>query len=120
MIATTIVDTGERKDAFGQQARHVKTMVDRQPQPGACDQSKLRIETDALVHRRAEGACRRRPKATRLAPAQPGARMKSRRRHNGDPKRAWLPDQLPHDLHRRGRQRQQAAASWRWRSPSSR
>ncbi len=47
MIATTIVDTGERKDAFGQQARHVKTMVDRQPQPSACDQSMLRIETDA-------------------------------------------------------------------------
>lgn len=46
MIATTIVDTGERKVAFGQQARHVKTMVERQPQPGACDQSKLRIETD--------------------------------------------------------------------------
>ena len=47
MMSTSIVDTGERKDAFGQQARHVKTMVDRQPQPGACDQSKLRIETDA-------------------------------------------------------------------------
>lgn len=46
MMATSIVDTGERKDAFGQQARHVKTMVDRQPQAGACDQSKLRIETD--------------------------------------------------------------------------
>jgi hypothetical protein len=47
MMATSIVDTGERKTAFGQQARHVKTMIDRQPQPGACDQSKLRIETDA-------------------------------------------------------------------------
>lgn len=47
MMATSIVDTGERKAAFGQQARHVKTTIDRQPQPGACDQSKLRIETDA-------------------------------------------------------------------------
>jgi hypothetical protein len=46
VIATTIVDTGERKAAFGQQARHVKTMIDKQPQPGACDQSKGRIETD--------------------------------------------------------------------------
>jgi hypothetical protein len=45
-VITTIVDTGERKSAFGQQARHVKTMIDRQPMPGACDTSKARIETD--------------------------------------------------------------------------
>jgi hypothetical protein len=46
MVATTIVDTGERKTAFGQQARHVKMMIDKQPAPGACDTSKQRIETD--------------------------------------------------------------------------
>jgi len=46
MIATTIVDTGERKTAFGLQARHVKMMVDKQPMAGACDTSKQRIETD--------------------------------------------------------------------------
>jgi hypothetical protein len=46
VVATTIVDTGERKEMFGQQARHVKSMIDRQPQPGACDQTKQRIETD--------------------------------------------------------------------------
>jgi len=45
-MITTIVDTGERKVAFGQQARRVKTMIDRQPMPGACDSSKQRIETD--------------------------------------------------------------------------
>jgi hypothetical protein len=45
-VITTIVDTGERKSAFGQQARRVKTMIDRQPMPGACDTSKARIETD--------------------------------------------------------------------------
>lgn len=45
-VITTIVDTGERKAAFGQQARRVKTMIDRQPMPGACDTSKARIETD--------------------------------------------------------------------------
>jgi hypothetical protein len=45
-VITTIVDTGERKTAFGQQARRVKTMIDRQPMPGACDTSKARIETD--------------------------------------------------------------------------
>ena len=46
MVATTIVDTGERKTAFGQQARHVKMMIDKQPMAGACDVSKQRIETD--------------------------------------------------------------------------
>ena len=46
MVATTIVDTGERKAAFGQQARHVKMMIDKQPMAGACDTSKQRIETD--------------------------------------------------------------------------
>jgi len=46
IVATTIVDTGERKNAFGQQARHVKTMIDKQPGQGACDTTKQRIETD--------------------------------------------------------------------------
>jgi hypothetical protein len=46
-VTTTIVDTGERKDLFGRQARHVKTMIERQPMPGACDMSKARVETDA-------------------------------------------------------------------------
>ena len=46
VVATTIVDTGERKSAFGQQARHVKTTIDKQPTQGACDTSKQRIETD--------------------------------------------------------------------------
>ena len=46
-IETSIADVGDRKQVFGQQARHVMTVVDRQPQPGACDQSKQRMETDA-------------------------------------------------------------------------
>jgi hypothetical protein len=45
-VITTIVDTGERKAAFGQQARRVKTLIDRQPMPGACDTSRQRIEMD--------------------------------------------------------------------------
>jgi hypothetical protein len=46
MVATTIVDTGERKAAFGQQARRVKMTIDKQPMPGACDASRQRVETD--------------------------------------------------------------------------
>ena len=46
MVTTTVVDTGERKPAFGREARHVKTTMDKQPMPGACDQTKQRMETD--------------------------------------------------------------------------
>ena len=46
MIATTIVYTVERKTAFGQQARHVKIAIDRQPMAGACDTTKQRVEID--------------------------------------------------------------------------
>jgi len=46
MVATTIVDTGERKEVFGRQARHVKTMIDKQPMAGACDTTRQRFETD--------------------------------------------------------------------------
>ena len=42
MITTTIVDTGERKEVFGRQARHVKTMIDTRPMAGVCDTSKQR------------------------------------------------------------------------------
>jgi hypothetical protein len=46
-VETSIADVGERKTMFGQQARHVMTVIDRQPQAGACDQIKQRMETDA-------------------------------------------------------------------------
>jgi hypothetical protein len=45
-VTTTVVDTGERKPLFGLQARRVRTTIDRQPMPGACDPEKQRIETD--------------------------------------------------------------------------
>lgn len=46
-VAVSIVDLGERKNVFGQAARRVRTVVERQPHPGACDQSKLLTEIDA-------------------------------------------------------------------------
>jgi hypothetical protein len=45
-METSIADVGERKEMFGLQARRVMTVIDRQPQAGACDQSKQRMETD--------------------------------------------------------------------------
>jgi hypothetical protein len=47
VVESSVADVGERKTAFGQEARRVVTVLDRQPQAGACDQMKQRIETDA-------------------------------------------------------------------------
>lgn len=46
-VETSVADVGERKPMFGQEARRVMTVIDRQPQAGACDQTKQRMETDA-------------------------------------------------------------------------
>ena len=43
---TTTVDTGERKEMFGFQARHVKTTMVIESSPDACSPLKQRMETD--------------------------------------------------------------------------
>src|SRR5882672_1812379 len=43
---TTAVDTGERKDMFGFQARHVKTTMAIESSPDACNPIRQRMETD--------------------------------------------------------------------------
>lgn len=43
---TTLADTGGRKQLFGLEARHIKTVYVRQPGPNACDLKSIRIETD--------------------------------------------------------------------------
>ena len=45
-VTTAIADTTERKTIFGRQARHVKTVMDIVPMPGACDTNKQHVETD--------------------------------------------------------------------------
>lgn len=45
-IKTTVADTGERKEVFGFSARRFRTAVVREPEPGACDKKKERVETD--------------------------------------------------------------------------
>jgi hypothetical protein len=61
-VSVSIVDLGDRKQMFGTEARHVRTLIDRQPQPGACDSAKLRIDT--------EGWYIDMPKAMTTAPAE--------------------------------------------------
>ncbi len=43
---TTITDTGERKDFFGYTARHLKTTMTSESSPEACNQTKMKMETD--------------------------------------------------------------------------
>lgn len=79
VVTTSITDTGERKTIFGVQARHLRTVMNKQPQPGACDQTKQQVETDgwyvdlpkalaahdpAPVPAASAGACRDEIKAT--------------------------------------------------------
>jgi hypothetical protein len=42
----TVTDTGERKELFGREARHIKTVLARQPGPNACESKTTRVETD--------------------------------------------------------------------------
>jgi hypothetical protein len=42
----TLTDTGERKQMFGLEARHIKSVVARQPGANACDAKATRVETD--------------------------------------------------------------------------
>ena len=43
---TTITDTGERKNFFGYNARHLKTVMTVDSTPNACSPVRMRIETD--------------------------------------------------------------------------
>jgi hypothetical protein len=43
---TTAVDTGERKDMFGFNARHIKSTMSIESSPDACNPMKMRMETD--------------------------------------------------------------------------
>ncbi|MBD0372388.1 MAG: hypothetical protein ICV60_16210 [Pyrinomonadaceae bacterium] len=43
---TTVVDTGERREMFGYIARHIKTVTMSEAKPEACEQTRLRQETD--------------------------------------------------------------------------
>lgn len=84
-IAVSIVDLGERKDMFGQTARRVRTVIERQPQPGACDPSKLLTETDAwyIDMPKAMAAA---PDTSKAAPSPTGCLDEIKTAETGDPK----------------------------------
>ena len=88
IVTSTFTDTGERKTIFGLQARRVKTTIEREPMPGACDSTKQRIETDAWyvdvpVPAQAAPAASALPATTCVD--------QIRATHNGDPKALGFP-----------------------------
>ena len=91
MVATTIVDTGERKSAFGQQARHVKVMIDKQPMAGACDTSKQRIETDGWYIDNPPSIANRPAPSEQTPPSPDGCTDQLQATSNGDPKVLGFP-----------------------------
>ena len=88
-MTTTIMDTGERKMAFGQQARHVKMVIDKQPAPGACDPAKQHIETDGWYVDLTVPAQPAPDAAPQQAPAACVDEVKAAQ--NGDPKLLGFP-----------------------------
>jgi hypothetical protein len=46
LVRTVGTDTGERREIFGQQTRHLKLVTTTEPSPQACDKKKGRVETD--------------------------------------------------------------------------
>ena len=90
-VATTIVDTGERKPAFGQQARHVKMMIDKQPGVGACDTSKQRIETDGWYIDAPPAVTKQGAAMAEQPPPAGGCADQIQATSNGDPKALGFP-----------------------------
>jgi len=45
-LTVTTVDTGERKEMFGFAARHLKRTTVTEPSPDACNQQRMKVETD--------------------------------------------------------------------------
>jgi hypothetical protein len=74
----TLTDTGERKELFGREARHIKTVLARQPGPNACESKTTRVETDGWYvdlpdHDLCPSAPRRSPRALPLKAPAPTA-----------------------------------------------
>ncbi len=69
-MSTTVTDTGERQTLFGLEARHIRTVVTRQPAKDACEKTRWRTEVDAwYVDLPSTGAACTRPEA----PVEEGA-----------------------------------------------
>ena len=91
MVTTTVVDTGERKPAFGREARHVKTTMDKQPMAGACDQTKQRMETDGWYIDVPTALTASSPQGATAPPVVGGCNDEIKATQTGDPKALGFP-----------------------------
>jgi hypothetical protein len=83
----TLTDTGERKDLFGREARHIKTVVARQPGPNACETKTTRVETDGwYVDLPDHDVCPSAPPPKSATPAEGGCTDKMETRRAGEAK----------------------------------
>ena len=82
---TTAVDTGERKEMFGFTARHVKSSMNIESSPDACNQVKQRIETDGwYIDLNVEFNCQTgRPPTMPYQGARPTCQDQTKFRHEG-------------------------------------
>jgi hypothetical protein len=82
---TTAVDTGERKEMFGFTARHVKSSMNMESSPDACNQVKQRTETDGwYIDLNIEFNCQTgRPPTSGYQGAQPTCKDQTKVRHEG-------------------------------------
>jgi hypothetical protein len=83
IVTTSTTDTGERKRVFGLEARRLKTVMDKQPQPGACDQTKQHVETDGWYVDVPKALAGHVPAAAPAVPAG-GCRDEIKATHSGD------------------------------------
>lgn len=91
LVTTSVVDTGERKPAFGREARHVKVTMDKQPMPGACDQTKQRMETDGWYIDVPTSLTASSPQNATPPPAVGGCNDEIKATQNGDAKALGFP-----------------------------
>lgn len=89
-VTVSIVDLGERKDVFGQTARRVRTVIERTPDTGACDQSRLRTETDGWYIDTPK-ALLAAPDTSKPAAALSGCKDEVTTNETGDPKLLGFP-----------------------------
>ena len=82
---TTAVDTGERKEMFGFTARHVKSSMNIESSPDACNQVKQRTETDGwYIDLNVEFNCQTgRPPTVGYRGARPTCQDQTKFRHEG-------------------------------------
>ena len=68
-MTVTTVDTGERKEMFGFTARHLKRTTITEPSPDACNQQRMKVETDGWYINLEYGlACESASRPTQMGP----------------------------------------------------